>query len=531
MRSGILPSTLVLLITLAFIACSTPPKDTPVIREPFRPAFHFTPPSMWMNDPNGMVYYAGEYHLFYQYNPDSTVWGPMHWGHAVSPDMIHWTHLPVALYPDSLGMIFSGSAVVDLNNTSGFSPNDQPPLVAIFTHHNDAAAYSGRDDYQYQSLAYSNDKGRTWTKYKYNPVLPNTHHFKDFRDPKVRWDATRHRWLMALAANDHTEFWVSPDLKSWRHLSDFGHEWGSHAGVWECPDFFPIAIEGSPDTLWALLQNINPGGPNGGSATQYFIGSFDGTDFTLDPAFSKEVRNGNGIWLDYGRDDYAGVTWSGIPDADGRHLFLGWMSNWDYGQQVPTSSWRSTMTIPRSLTLQHTQAGLRLCSWPVKELNTLHGPPLGLQQTRISTTTDLTALMHADKPVMDLQLDLDLESQPAGNFAIVLSNPSGEQYVISYDRTLNLFSFDRSHSGNTGFSKSFASTPTRAPRISRDAHMNIRLILDKTSCEFFADSGETVVTEIYFPSSPFTTVQLIPKSGEILLQQATAFTLNSIQVN
>jgi sucrose-6-phosphate hydrolase SacC (GH32 family) len=208
--------------------------------EQHRPQFHFSPPEKWMNDPNGMVYYDGEYHLFYQHYPDSNVWGPMHWGHAASRDMIHWEHLPIALYPDTLGYIFSGSAVVDRNNTSGFGRDGRPPLVAIYTYHDMPGEKAGRPDYQSQAIAYSTDKGRTWTKYAGNPVIPNPLKNKDFRDPKVFWHEPSARWVMALAAFDHIEFWTSPDLKKWQHRSDFGRGLGEHDGVWECPDLFAL---------------------------------------------------------------------------------------------------------------------------------------------------------------------------------------------------------------------------------------------------------------------------------------------------
>ena len=288
--------------------------------EQHRPQFHFSPPGHWMNDPNGMVFYEGEYHFFYQHYPDSSVWGPMHWGHAVSADLVHWQQLPIALYPDALGYIFSGSAVVDWNNTSGLGQNGKPPLVAMFTYHNMAAEKAGRKDCESQGIAYSNDRGRTWTKYAANPVLPNPGNRKDFRDPKVIWEEVSRQWVVALAVGDHIEFWGSPDLKKWSHLSDFGKDLGAHGGVWECPDLFPMAVDksggdfksppDSPQQQWVLIVNLNPGGPNGGSGTQYFVGDFDGKNFTLDADFAKYVPKGKGVWLDLGKDNYAVVTWS-----------------------------------------------------------------------------------------------------------------------------------------------------------------------------------------------------------------------------
>ncbi len=321
-----------------------------------------------MNDPNGMVYLEGEYHLFFQYYPDSTVWGPRHWGHAVSRDLLHWEELPIALYRDSLGYIFSGSAVMDHENTSGLGEGGRAPLIAIFTHHDPTGEAEGRNDYQYQSLAYSNDRGRSWTKYPGNPVLPNSEGIRDFRDPKVRWDEAAGQWLMVLAAQDRVKFYTFPNLLDWTFLSDFGEQFGGHGGVWECPDFFPLPLEIEDRSKYVLLLSINPGAPNGGSGTQYFVGDFDGTEFTLDTGFERDVASEKGVWLDYRRDDYAGVTFSDVPDSDGCRLFMGWMSNWNYGQAVPTETWRIAMTLPRALTLQRTPAGLRVFFQPVAEL-------------------------------------------------------------------------------------------------------------------------------------------------------------------
>ncbi|MEM6526168.1 MAG: glycoside hydrolase family 32 protein [Bacteroidota bacterium] len=319
-------------IALGFvIACASSENDTLVdttfsdYKELFRPQFHFSPDSMWMNDPNGMVYYDGEYHLFYQYYPDSTVWGPMHWGHAVSADMLHWEHLPIALYPDSLGYIFSGSVVVDHKNTSGFGNNGKPPLVAIFTHHDIDGERAGTNDFQYQSIAYSNDKGRTWLKYKDNPVVPNLG-IRDFRDPKVIWHEQTQRWVMVLAAYDKVQIYTSPDLKNWEYQSDFGIPGDDR--LWECPDLFPMTVSGTGQEKWALIVSIQKKAPNGGTATSYFIGDFDGKTFVADNKKQK--------WLDYGTDNYAMITWSDIPESDGRRLAIGWMSNWDYAQVVPT---------------------------------------------------------------------------------------------------------------------------------------------------------------------------------------------------
>ncbi|MEL6917014.1 MAG: glycoside hydrolase family 32 protein, partial [Bacteroidota bacterium] len=283
------------------------PKMTALYKEAYRPQYHFSPQEKWMNDPNGLVYNQGCYHLFYQYYPDDIVWGPMHWGHAVSTDMVHWKHKPIALFPDRNGYIFSGSAVLDSANTSGLGTLDNAPLVAIFTYHDMAGEEAGRKDYQTQGIAFSLDNGDTWTKYKGNPVIGNDG-MKDFRDPKVFWDDANDQWVMLLVAGDHLQIWNSDNLIDWQKRSEFGKKQGAHGGVWECPDLFPLKVKGTNEEKWVLLISINPGAPNGGSGTQYFIGDFDGETFTSD---QKENR-----WLDWGTDNYAGVTYNNVPNNE-----------------------------------------------------------------------------------------------------------------------------------------------------------------------------------------------------------------------
>ena len=315
--------------------------------EDFRPRFHFTPEHNWMNDPNGLLYYKGKYHLFYQYNPNGNLWGNMSWGHAVSTNLFDWEHLPVAITFDEEFGIFSGSAVVDYTNTSGFGSIEKPAMVAIFT----AARHD--QSHQSQHLAYSIDEGVTWQRYEGNPVLDES--MKDFRDPKVTWDQSSQTWLMTIAKpEEHTiAFYRSPNLKQWKHLSDFGPH-AAIGGCWECPDLFALtAPDGS--THWVLLVSLNPGGVAGGSGTQYFIGQWDGTTFTTSQ--NKE------LWIDYGRDNYAGVTFNDAPNDE--RIFLGWMSNWLYARDIPTEIWRSSMTLPRTLKLASVNSELRLISQPI----------------------------------------------------------------------------------------------------------------------------------------------------------------------
>jgi fructan beta-fructosidase len=485
-------------------------------QEKHRPQFHFSPSAKWMNDPNGMVYYEGEYHLFYQYYPDSTVWGPMHWGHAISPDLVHWEHLPIALYPDELGYIFSGSAVVDWKNTSGFGKDGVPPLVAIFTHHEPKGAADEKvNDFQYQSIAYSNDKGRTWTKYEGNPVVPNVEKIRDFRDPKVVWDEDSNQWLMVFAAYDHVKFYGSPNLKHWSHLSDWGKEYGGHGGVWECPELYPTTVEGTGEKKWVLLQSLNPGSPNGGSGTQYFIGDFDGKEFNIDPEFAKQVTNGKGVWLDYGRDNYAGVTFSDIPESDGRRIFMGWMSNWDYAQVVPTEKWRSANTIPRQLILQDRSEGYRVVSLPVKELEQLRGKSVTIPLKKLSGKFDIEKNFNPE--LSEIILSAENPSVDS-RFGIQLSNDKGEIYRIGYDVAKNQYFSDRMKAGTNKFSEKFAKSLHFAPRLSSKKTIQLQVFFDVSSVELFADGGVTVLTDIFFPTEKFDQISLFSEKGDVQIQ-------------
>ncbi|MEO5906506.1 MAG: glycoside hydrolase family 32 protein, partial [Saprospiraceae bacterium] len=514
---------LVVMIAIIFIQChqkkSRNENVTSGYNEQHRPQFHFSPPEKWMNDPNGMVYYNGVYHLFYQYYPDSTVWGPMHWGHAVSKDLVHWDHMPVALFPDSLGYIFSGSAIVDRNNTSGLGANEQPPLVAIYTYHDPEGEKAGKNDYQVQGLAYSNDEGKTWNKHPSNPVLRNPG-IKDFRDPKVFWYEVGKKWMMTLAVYDHISLYSSPDLQTWTFESDFGKEHGSHAGVWECPDLFPIKVQGDTITKWVLLLSINPGGPNGGSATQYFVGSFDGKRFVAD-------SNTQTKWLDRGRDNYAGVTWSDMPTSDGRHIFLGWMSNWLYGMKVPTEKWRSAMTIPRELKLYRIEDDFYVHSIPVKELELLRTKEIKIDSQTISGEIDLSSQIQFSPSQMEGMIEFNRWDTMA-DFGIELSNARGEKYRIGFNAATNEYYSDRTKSGKLDFSNEFGSKIVTASRQSQAPSLKWHIFFDKTSVEFFADKGNVVFTEIFFPNEDFTTVKLYSSNGSATLNQAEFYCLKSI---
>ncbi len=449
----------------------------------WRPGYHFAPRANWINDPNGLVHHRGVWHLFFQYHPHSAVWGPMHWGHATSTDLLHWREHGIALAPEALGAIFSGSVVVDEDNTSGFGSDGRTPLVAVFTHHS--------QQHQHQSLAFSLDDGQTWTSYAGNPVLKNPGHV-DFRDPKVRWLPERQCWWLSLAVGDHIAFYSSPDLKRWTHESDFGAGLGAHDGVWECPDLFPLTFEGR--TRWVLLVSLVKGGPNGGSATQYFIGDFDGHHFTADPAPTR--------WLDHGPDNYAGVTWSGAPD--GRAVFIGWMSNWTYAATVPTAPWRGTMTVPRDLRLRHVNGQWRLASVPSPEVAATMIPAGPMSGSAL----DLSAALS----VAAGQFALHIDSPQAGSFALHLGNTAGDTLAIGYDRDADEYWIDRRLAGQVDFHPQFAGRHT-APRIAAAPGLELQLFFDTTSVELFADHGLTVMTSLFFPRRPFATMRLVSTDG------------------
>ena len=456
--------------------------------EPLRPQFHFTPERNWMNDPNGLVFFEGEYHLCYQYNPFGDKWGHMHWGHAVSRDLLHWEPLPIALSEHDGRTMFSGSVVVDWRNTSGFGRNGHPPLVAIYT------ADHGDEHREDQCLAFSNDRGRTWTQYDGNPVLDLG--FKDFRDPKVFWHPPTARWIMAVALPNERQirFYASLDLKKWALLGHFG-PCGATGGIWECPDLFPLATEeAAGQEKWVLLVNLNPGGPAGGSACQYFVGTFDGQRFV------PEQPSPEPLWADFGPDFYAAVTWSDVPAADGRRILLGWMSNHDYANDVPTHPWRGAMTIPRALSLRGTPGGLRLIQRPVAELETLrHAAPL-----RFTGGTAAPAAAGREG-AKDLPCLLDVELvfagvTPATPFAFRIHTGDGEFTSIEYDAAAGRLIVDRTRSGSAGFHANFGRRSSALLRL-EGGRCVLRLLLDASSLEVFAQDGETVLTHLIFPST------------------------------
>lgn len=491
----------------------------------YRPNFHFTPKANWMNDPNGMFYKDGYYHLYFQHYPNGSTWGPMHWGHAISTDMVTWKEMPIAIFPDEKGYIFSGSAVVDVNNTSGFGKDGVQPVIAMFTYHDIDGEKAGKTNYQSQAIAYSLDEGKTFTKYSENPVIKNPN-IKDFRDPKIVWDSIHEKWLMVLAAGQKIMFYSSSNLKDWKLESDFGDGLGAHGGVWECPDIFPMVVQGTEEIKWVLLVSINPGGPNGGSATQYFVGDFNGKQFKVDPSFEKDLNNTEhkSIWVDYGRDNYAGVTWANIPDTDGRKLFMGWMSNWDYANEVPTETWRSSMTVAREIELKKIDASYRLLTQPVKELTKYRSTKYEKQTITVNQKTELI-----DSKTINLsstEINFKISDLKNSGFTFKLTNKQGDTLAFGYNNSDKNFFVDRRKSGKIEFSEKFADRVSMAKRTSINPDLLGTIILDKTSIELFFDNGETVMTEIFFPNSPFEKLIIEPNVQEFILGDIEIHELN-----
>lgn len=468
-------------------------------REKFRPVYHFTPAYGWMNDPNGMVYKDGEYHLFYQYNPYGSMWGNMHWGHAISKDLVSWEHQPVAISPDALGTIFSGSCVVDTDNTAGFGAG---AIIAFYT---------SASDRQVQSMAYSLDNGRTFQKYDRNPILTSTD--RDFRDPKVFWHADTKKWIMILAVGQEMQIYSSPNLKEWAYESSFGEGHGVHAGVWECPDLFELPVRGTELKKWVLLCNINPGGPFGGSATQYFVGTFDGKTFTNEsPNLTK--------WMDYGKDHYATVTWSNAPQD--RKIAIAWMSNWDYANNVPTQQYRSANSVPRDLELFTRNGQTYLSSLPSPEMLKLRGKAQKKGSFKVDRSHEINQLLANNNGTYELEIKF--KNNNADVMSLQLFNSKGEEVELYYNLLDNRFTMDRRNSGQTSFSKTFASA-TIAP-ISAQKEYTLRLLIDRSSIEAFDGNGEFAMTNLVFPEEPYNRISFNAKGGSFTVTSFTVYDLS-----
>lgn len=450
-------------------------------RESFRPVYHHTPAYGWMNDPNGMFYKDGVYHLYFQYNPYGSVWGNMHWGHSTSTDLMHWKFEGCAIVPDAWGAIFSGSCVVDHENTAGFG---KEAVVAFYT----SAKSTPWGDIQMQSMAYSLDNGKTFTKYEGNPILTSSE--KDFRDPKVFWYAPGKHWVMILAVGQHMEIYSSVNLKEWKKESEFGAMQGAHGGVWECPDLVEIPVEGTREKKWVLICNLNPGGPFGGSAAQYFVGSFDGKKFVNEsPTQTK--------WMDWGKDNYATVTWNNAPD--GRCIALGWMSNWQYANNVPTRQYRSANTLARDLTLYREGQELYLKSTPSVEVKKARGKKVSIPSFKVSEKHEIVNLFEEKQGAYEVEIVI--QNAGASKIAFSLLNDKGEKVSMYYDLNRKQFVMDRSESGTVDFSKDFPAV-TVAP-VNVDKELTLRLFVDRSSIEAFGEDGKFVMTNLVFPSQPY----------------------------
>jgi fructan beta-fructosidase len=466
----------------------------------YRPLYHFTTDSNWINDPNGLVYANGQYHVFAQYNPFGDKWGHMSWAHAVSNDLFEWKQWPLAI-PEIINadstatMIFSGSAVVDSFNTSGFGKEGQMPMVAIYTSHIEK---EGKGVAQHQSLAYSVDEGKTWKQYANNPVLDI--HLTDFRDPKVFWYAPEKKWVMVVvkALEYKVQFYASPDLKKWNLLSEFGNI-GNTSKIWECPDLFPMTAEGTNEKKWVL--SLSAGHPQKDFiAVQYFVGNFDGKTFTAD-------KLGYPLYVDYGKDFYAGVTYNNIPATDGRRIMIGWANCWNYARDIPTKGFRGMYSVPRVLTLKNTANGLRLFQQPVAEFDK-HTENI-YSNAAIELNNSTRMLDSAKGTALDISFTLQADAE-AG---ISVFKSETEETTVTYNSHTKTISLDRRRSGDTSFHKDFASIET-VQLDSAVENIKLRILIDKSVVEVFVNDGEYAITDLVFPKLNKGGVELFSKNGK-----------------
>ncbi len=476
--------------------------------ESFRPLFHHTPEYGWMNDPNGMFYKDGVWHLYYQWNPYGSKWQNMTWGHSTSRDLVNWEHHPAAIEPNGLGAVFSGSSAIDTENSAGFGKD---AVVAMYT----SAATS-----QIQSLAHSDDNGETFTIYPGNPVIALE---SEARDPNMFWNPETKLWTLVLAhALDHEMLiFTSPDLKEWTLQSSFGKGLGAQDGVWECPDLFELPVDGTDTKKWVLLCNINPGGPFGGSGVQYFIGDFDGKTFKADTDAEGKVLT---KWLDYGKDNYALVSWSDAPDN--RRTAIGWMSNWQYAAEVPTRQFRSANTLPREISLFTGEDGqIYAASTPSPELTALRGRlAVNTKSISVNTKGKTIALPAENQGVCEIVMDL--EPGKAGNLSLTFSNDKGEKVVMTYSVADATLSFDRRESGIIDFSQDFPAV-TVTPTFNTGKSMPLQIFIDRSSMEVFANDGKGVMTNLVFPTVPYDKLTFSTDSGTAKVTNLKIYSINS----
>lgn len=473
-------------------------------REKYRPAYHHTPLYGWMNDPNGMFYKDGVWHLYYQWNPYGSKWQNMTWGHSSSKDLVNWEHHPAAIEPNGLGTVFSGSSAVDTEDSAGFGKD---AVLAMYT----SAGVS-----QVQSLAYSTDNGETFGIYPGNPTLALE---SEARDPNMFWNPDTKTWTLILAHPlDHEMLiFTSPDMKAWTLQSKFGQGLGAQDGVWECPDLFPLKVEGTGEQKWVLICNINPGGPFGGSATQYFVGDFDGKTFKADTDASGKVPT---KWMDYGKDNYASVSFSDAPD--GRRTILGWMSNWQYAADVPTMQYRSANTLPRDMSLFRAKDGeIYLASAPSPEVDMLRGK---LVKSAGKATVGAKGMTFGIPELCEI--DMEIQPERCREVEICLNNAKDQKVLLTYDVAGNRLAFDRRESGITDFSQDFPAV-TVAPLYSDNGMLKLRIFVDRCSMEVFADGGRSVMTNLVFPDEPYSQLTVKARDGKAKVRNLKVYEIKN----
>ncbi len=477
-------------------------------QEKYRPAFHHTPLYGWMNDPNGMFYKDGKWHLYYQWNPYGSKWQNMTWGHSSSADLINWEHHNAAIEPNGLGSVFSGSSAIDHENSAGFGKD---AVIAMYT----SAGAS-----QIQSLAYSHDNGETFTIYPGNPVITLE---SEARDPNMFWNPETKHWtlILAHALDKEMLIFTSPDMKEWTLQSSFGKGLGAQDGVWECPDLFELPVDGTDRKKWVLLCNINPGGPFGGSGIQYFIGDFDGKTFTADTDANGSVPT---KWLDYGKDNYAIVSWSDAPDN--RRTAIGWMSNWQYAAEVPTKQFRSANTLPREISLFTGADGqIYAASVPSPELNALRGKEIVNAKSVSVNKKGKTFSLPAENDGV-CEIIMNIEPGKAGSLSLTFSNDKGEKSVMTYAPNYETLSFDRRESGIVDFSQDFPAVTT-TPVFNGGGTLPVRIFVDRASIEVFANDGKGVMTNLVFPTEPYNKLTVNTDGASAKIKNLKIFTINT----
>ncbi|WP_084299364.1 glycoside hydrolase family 32 protein [Dyadobacter tibetensis] len=499
------PLILLAVATLALYSCQSQKQIQETDRESYRPNYHFSPEKNWINDPNGLVYLDGEYHMFYQYNPYGNEWGHMSWGHAVSTDLIQWEHLPIALEEFSNAdstetMIFSGSAVVDRDNTSGFfETGKKDGIVAIFTSH----VHSNNEGLrQHQSLGYSHDKGRTWKLYDKNPVLDLN--MKDFRDPNVFWYAPEQKWIMSVVKPQEylAQFYSSKDLKSWTLLSEFGKK-GDTTKIWECPALFEIPVEGTQEKKWILTISSGHREKNY-LAMQYFVGDFDGKTFRAQP--QEEI-----LFIDEGKDFYAGIPFNNLPDSQQNPIMIGWVNDWEYANKIPTEKFRGSMSIPRALSLKSTPNGYRLLQEPI-DLKPIYKDEVSFDGLEVSgaETLDFTGDSYL--------LTAEITMGSAELVEIQLLKSGEEASILSYDTGTEMLSFDRRKSGHTSFSDRFPSVEKIKVPL-QNGQLKLKVLVDRAMVEIFANGGAQALTDMVFPKKSEGKILLSAEGGKAVFSR------------